>query len=906
MSRLNAPFVSYNGGEVGKEVQGRTTLEGYGSTASTLENILPEGAGPMTFRRGLKFCVASPTPATYTHIEKFVYRLNQKYLLMFTDNQLRIVEDGGIVIRPSAVATIANTTFNGLANWDNYSAGSSTATGTGPSDRGLVLFCDGPNPSGVRQDVSTGSSGQPHGLDIVVGRGPVMLRVGSTSGGDEYIGQTELATGTHRLSFTPTGTFWVDFGCNVRREVFVYSASIAVGGDIVLTTPWDADDLRSLRFKQDLNVMFITDGVNRKYRLERRGGSSWSLVTSDEEDGPFQPGNIDETIRVAPSTRQGNGALTATKPLWSAQSVGQLWKITQNGQYEQRVANGEDQWSDAIRVTGVGTARDITWTVAGTYSGTVRLQRSVGNDSQWEDATGGAGTSSTTGTGSFPYNDGQDNVVMFYRVGIKTGQYTSGSATISIFFAGGASDGIARITSFVNPQLVGMEVLDPFASLAASYEWYEGSWSDLRGWPRAITTFDGRLWNGLAANFWGSVSESYESYREGDETADAVARSISVGDQAPNIVWMLSLGRLIVGCEGSEIVIRSNSLDDPLSTTSMTVREMSTYGSADVSPIKVDTRGIFVERSGSRAMELYYDAQVQDYTARPLTRMHRDIGRTGIRQLAVARQPESRLFMIRGDGQCLVKLFDPGENVLGWSRLVTDGFFESVAVLPGDDEDEVYFMIRRTVNGQAVRYLEQLDPMYIASASDHNGLDSYARYVSETPVTNIPNGTALHLAGKTVRVWADGAYRGTNIVTALGALTTPLTSSASTITVGLYYRGRYRSSKLAFGARAGTAMAQYGAAKTISLLLLDSVTSGIKYGAAFDDVNQPMDPVQTYLQGPVLYDSGPGLIDDTTDHFALGSAHTRDPRLCLEFDAPFPATIQGYVLGFHLDERVKA
>jgi hypothetical protein len=287
-------------------------------------------------------------------------------------------------------------------------------------------------------------------------------------------------------------------------------------------------------------------------------------------------------------------------------------------------------------------------------------------------------------------------------------------------------------------------------------------------------------------------------------------------------------------------------------------------------------------------------------------RLHRDLGRGGIIQLAGARRPDLRLFMIRADGQCLVKLFDRDENALGWCRLITDGLFESVAVLPDEDEDEVYFIVRRTVGAEDVRYIEKLDPFYLESAVAANFLDSYVRYEAdpdEEPdgATNVPEGTGLHLAGETVQVWADGAYMGTNTVTETGVLGTDLGSEKSAITFGLAYTGRYRSSKLAIGAQAGTALAQRGRPASIAFLLLNS-TRQIEFGGDFET----MDTLPDLGGDEVAYDQGAGLVSEATDFFAMPGGHQRDPHVCLRFQSPFPATIQGYALGHHLDEKVKA
>ena len=842
--------------------------------------------------------IPAEEPDDLAIIEEFVFDNDEKNLLLFTNNELRIVEDGGIVVRTDIGASITNGTFSaGLAGWTNFSSGDSTAEGTA---NGLELFCDGPNPCGIRQQGSVTNPGLVHGIDVEVTRGPVKIRLGTTTGADDTLSEITLRTGTHRLSFTPLTSFYVDLSSSVRRTVIVDQISIATAGDVVLATPWGAESLRSLRFNQDLNVMYVTLGGDvQQRRIERRSSSSWSLVLSDEQDGPSGTPNTDETILLTPSTREGNGTLTANKTAFRISDVGTLIKITQNGQYEARTVSGADQFSEPVRVIGVGTSRDITWTSAGTFVATIRLQRSVGNPDTWENVTTGTGTGDSPSPGTFAFNDGLDNAIIYYRVGIAAGGYTSGSASVTIFHAGGATDGVARITDFTSDISVEYEVLTSFAALTGSSEWVKGAWSDFLGWPRASTLHDGRLWLGRDIKFWGSVSGSFESHLAGDLPSSAVARDVAVGQQAPNIVWMSSGSRLLIGCAGFEVVVRSNSLDDPLSTTSMTVREVSTYGSADVQPIKFDSSIYFISRSGSRPMEFVIDAQLQEYRARPLTRLHRDIGRGGIRQIAVAREPETRIFYIREDGQCVVKLHDPAEAALGWARIITDGLFESVAVLPGDNEDEVYFIVRRGVNGEFRRYLEKMEPFFLETLADANRLDSYVRYEADPPATNVPIGTGAHLIASTVTVWADGALVGTRVITADGQFDEPLTSTKSVITFGLPYTARYRSSRLALGAKQGSALAQMAQPTHAAFLLLGS-TRQLEFGGDFDS----MVGIGNRSPVEVSEEAGEGLEDTTTDFLAINSASVNDVRFCLRAQSPHPITVAGYILDIHLDEKV--
>ncbi|KKK48174.1 hypothetical protein LCGC14_3147790, partial [marine sediment metagenome] len=61
---------------------------------------------------------------------------------------------------------------------------------------------------------------------------------------------------------------------------------------------------------------------------------------------------------------------------------------------------------------------------------------------------------------------------------------------------------------------------------------------------------------------------------------------------------------------------------------------------------------------------------------------------------------------------------EESQEVLGWHHHNFDGNVESVAVIPGTNEDEVWIAIERTINGSVVRYIEQLQPTDWGSNQD--------------------------------------------------------------------------------------------------------------------------------------------------------------------------------------------
>lgn len=899
LSKSNAPYVTFNGGEIGKETLNRVTLENYGATGETIENVWVDANGPGCLRPGFQYKADMGTSLTIIH--PFVRSLDERFLIALADSELRIISDGDVVARPLTSATVADGDFAALTGWTDISDSGSSASIT--SGR-LALNSDGAGNGGVRQSVSVGAyTSILHALEIHVHHGPVKLKVGSSAGAVDYIEERTLYTGHHSLAFTPTGTFYVEFTSSLNYQVEVESCQVASVGDLVLDTPWEEADLRTLRFDQNRNVMYVAHGDVKQRRIERWDNNSWSITETDEQDGPFREINTDESLTVTPSVRTGNGTLTASRDLFETGHVGGLFRITQSGQFQTRTVSAEDQWTDPVQVEGVGDSRAVSFTVGTGLTATVRIQRSIGNTTSWADATTSSTTSgavtivSAGGSGAQAYNDGLDNNNVYYRVGVKTGEYTSGSGTVTIYYPFASTEGIVRITNYSDAQTVSMEVLSTLAEAAASADWEEGAWSDYRGWPRAMAVFDGRLWSLKDDKFWGSYSEGYESHRVDEGDSSAVSRSVDVGS-ANKGQWIVPLGRLILGTEGAEVVVRSNAFDEPLTVTNMTVREMSTYGVGDVQPLKVDTRCIYVDASTTHLMEIVYNVQIQDYVARPLTTLHRKIGVGGLLQLSVMRRPETRLFAVRGDGQLLTKLFDPSENVMGWGRWTSTGAsgeIVSVAVhaVKGTNQDDVYCIIKRNINNTDRYYLEQLGPIDYDTKADIRCLDSYVEF-SGGPTTVVSG--LDHLEGEDVIVWADGYYWGSYTV-ASGTIV--LDSAATSGAVGLAYTGKFKSSKLAVGAKMGTALSQRARATKVSFMLRDAMAGGIQYGQTFDEMDTLPEAI-----GGLDGDELPALANLTTDLKTVPGRINQDPRFCIQWNAPYQGWIDGYVLGMEMDERV--
>jgi hypothetical protein len=636
--------------------------------------------------------------------------------------------------------------------------------------------------------VAGGDQATLHAFLITVTKGPVTFMCGTTSGGAELIARQSLGTGTHSLTFTPgTGTIYIKFESSSQRAVEVAGISIEGSGTFDLTAPWAAADLSKIRYHQSGDIVFIACDGYQQRKIERRANNSWSMVTYESDDGPFVTAGS-QTVTLTPSIYEGNGTLTASAPLFASTDTGKLFRIFSGGQtFKVRLATGGT--SEALRVSGIGaTDRGFSWVVAGSWTGTIALERSVeGPDTGFKEVATVAANATTAVNDTASY----DNVTVWYQMRFKSGG--TGIALVSFVtttggggvFGGGsanaaASSGataIVRVTSYTSETVVGIETLQPFSSTGASSSWDEGDWSTADGWPTDVRFFGGRLFWFRGDKYWGSEPDAYYSFDstvEGD--AGPINRTFGAGP-IDKINFALDLTRLVVGREGTIDTIRSSSQDDPLTPTNTTSRTVSTKGADALPACKVGLRGVYVDKSQRRVYGLAYSVENGDYVSQDLTALNLDIGKPTFTAPAVQEQPDTYLHFPTAYGQDAVLLYDPGDELLCWWRIQTLGVIERVVVLPGSIEDSVYYVVKRTINSSTKRYWEKTA---LRSACEGGSLNKNADcFLSVSQASSTTVSGLSHLEGASVVLWANGKDLGTYTVSA-GAI-----AASEAVTTGI-------------------------------------------------------------------------------------------------------------------------
>jgi hypothetical protein len=915
MAQVRPLIHSFNAGEISKATLARVDQEKAKLWAETQENLLPFAIGKASMRPGFTYLGASASNAQARGLE-FVKSVEATACLELTNLLLRVWVDDALVTRPSVTSTVTNGDFSSSAGWTLTTSGGATAdiNSTVSGALWMAVPYRGGQASCTRS-VTTSSTGTQHALRIVVTRGPVTFRCGSTSGADDYISETELDTGEHSLAFTPTGDYHPFFSSRREPGVIVDSVTVESAGVMTISAPWTTAQLYAIQYDQSGDVVFLAHTSWQPRKIERRGDASWSLTKYEFVDGPFTSTRTSPT-RLKTAAGRGNTTMTSENEFFKATHVGALFRLTHDRTDATWGIGNSDVFTDAIRVAGIGTDNDFTYTTtSSTFNGTLSLQRS------YDDRLTGFITTTTVGTTTalngvtnFAPASTFDNVIHYYRIGILSGDYTSGVATIGFIYKGDGGAGVCRVTSTsTTTNTVNIEVLEDFSS-SGNYvsDWQEGEFSDRRGWPSAVAFHDGRLVWQREDKFRASESDNFEAFNldtEGD--SGSIQRDIATSGSVHQTNWLLSLSRLVVGTDGAEVPVRSDAFDTPLTPTNCAFKNASTVGSGPYSPERVDKQGFYIARSGNSIYRLRYNFEQQDYDSDDVTELHEDLGEDheGFFEIAAQRHPQPWLWFPMGDGQAALLLHDPKQQLQGWVRIVTDGEIESIYVLPAATEDRVYAFVKRTINGSTVRYHEKLCLQSEARGASTTKLADAGVFTSSSSTAI----TATHLAGETGLVgWgtstggisgfigtlASNGQTGSLSCSTGGAI--DLGAAYTNTFVGLPYVGKYKSAKLAYGAQGGTAVLQNKIIPQVGLLLADVHKDAIKVGKDFDSLEQ----FQIRSDSGAVLSSSQYVVSsyDKPLQPAGGSWNT-DSRVCVQVNAGHPATPLGLAMTVATNEK---
>ncbi|MFG0353531.1 hypothetical protein ACF8LD_04795 [Pseudomonas sp. zbq_5] len=208
---------------------------------------------------------------------------------------------------------------------------------------------------------------------------------------------------------------------------------------------------------------------------------------------------------------------------------------------------------------------------------------------------------------------------------------------------------------------------------------------------------------------WLSRTGDFHNFGYSDPNKDDDGIEFVIASRQVNqIRHLVSLRELLAMTSGAEIAITGSS-DSGITPANVSAVEQSYFGSSDVLPAIYANTALYVQARGGKLSTLAYNYVSDGFQPQDVSVMSSHLLRGfTIQDQAFALAPNGVLWMARNDGMLLGFTFLPDQQVFGWSWHDTDGQVESVASVPEDDEDALYMIVRRVVNGVPKRYIERM------------------------------------------------------------------------------------------------------------------------------------------------------------------------------------------------------
>ncbi len=480
--------------------------------------------------------------------------------------------------------------------------------------------------------------------------------------------------------------------------------------------------------------------------------------------------------------------------------------------------------AEAVGVIGVplDVKGNFNFNTQGNWGATVVLERNE-NSAGWEPYRTYV-SKIINGVGSrnvqFSATEQEDNVQ--YRINVTS--YTDGTVNADLGATSSSQSGIVRINNVASDLTADITVVSKISQTTDTIRWAEGAWSDVRGYPAAVGFFEERIIYGGSSNnpnrVWLSEIDDYENFETGTNASDSFELDLQTTE---SIRWISALDALIVGTGGEEFRIRASEIDAALTPGDFNIRAQTARGGAPIQAIEVGSIILFVDSIGRKIREFVYSDPQQKFVSSDLSALAEDITVSGIVNIAYQKNPESILWCVLDNGKLVTLSYEREQNVIAWANQPMDGLVQSVAIIPGILEDEVWISITRSINGSTVNYIEQFHPRILDIRKEN------AFFIDSGVIYGGPSITLLtgldHLEAKEVSILANGVVLDNQKVVG-GQVTVP--SGTVNARAGRPYTSSVIPMRMDISTRSGTT---HGTIKKVPELVVSfKDTIGAKYG----------------------------------------------------------------------------
>lgn len=481
---------------------------------------------------------------------------------------------------------------------------------------------------------------------------------------------------------------------------------------------------------------------------------------------------------LTPSGTQGDITLKSNKNIFASNKPGAFIKLKQ--EIASKTVSTSNGNTERVRV-------GENWKVIshGTWSGSFAIEKSDDGES-WKEYR-----KYTSKDDYNPSESGSVTEPVFLRAVCTI---TSGTCTVDLTAMAYNAEGVVKLTEITSDSTAKAHVEKELGSTDMTTNFLWGAWSEEFGYPQTLCFFQDRLCFGGTKKqpymVWMSRTGDYGNFSvekaSGTVTDDSAVALAFVSRKQFKILHLIASTDLIVLTAGNEWTVSGS---DTVTPSKAVPKMQTTRGCSTVEPLMIGGRIVFVQGRGSTVRDMAYSYETDSYGGNDLTLLAKHIiENVQIVDSAYKQEPDSTIYFVRSDGTMACLSYIMEQKVYAWSTIETQGKIEAVAAVQEGDEDIIYLVVQREINGVIVRNIEYLakNPAKSNNPDDYIMLDNAIEYSTAEKSSGATEIDVAELAGEKVAVIGDGRVYSGLTVSQDGTVTLP--AAVQHAFIGLPYR----------------------------------------------------------------------------------------------------------------------
>lgn len=481
---------------------------------------------------------------------------------------------------------------------------------------------------------------------------------------------------------------------------------------------------------------------------------------------------------LTPSGTQGDITLTSNKNIFASSKPGAYIKLKQ--EIASKTVSTSNGTTERVRV-------GENWKVIshGTWSGSFAIEKSDDGES-WKEYR-----KYTSKSDYNPSESGSVTEPVFLRAVCTI---SSGTCTVDLTAMAYNAEGVVKLTEITSDSTAKAHVEKELGSTDMTTNFLWGAWSEEFGYPQTLCFFQDRLCFGGTKKqpymVWMSRTGDYGNFSvekaSGTVTDDSAVALAFVSRKQFKILHLIASTDLIVLTAGNEWTVSGS---DTVTPSKAVPKMQTTRGCSTVEPLMIGGRIVFVQGRGSTVRDMAYSYETDSYGGNDLTLLAKHIiENVQIVDSAYKQEPDSTIYFVRSDGTMACLSYIMEQKVYAWSTIETQGKIEAVAAVQEGDEDIIYLVVKREINGVTVRNIEYLakNPAKSNNPDDYIMLDNAIEYSTAEKSSGATEIDVAELVGEKVAVIGDGRVYSGLTVSQDGTVTLP--AAVQHAFIGLPYR----------------------------------------------------------------------------------------------------------------------